>query len=77
MQKQSDNFEQEMLPSFIFSYFAPKELRPGGFAFKYIAGEFVRIFIQEDLPACNGFYPPQLRLLMYVIGGREVGQVLT
>ena len=31
---------------------------------------------QEDLPACNGFYPPQLRLLMYVIGGREVGQVM-
>jgi len=30
---------------------------------------------EEDLPACNGFYPPQLRLLMYVIGGREVGQV--
>lgn len=34
-----------------------------------------KITWQEDLPACNGFYPPQLRLLMYVIGGREVGQV--
>ena len=41
------------------------------------AGGFVWIFCaQEDLSACNGFYPPQLRLLMYVIGGREVGQVL-
>ena len=27
------------------------------------------------MPGCNGFYPPQLRLMMLVIGGREVGQV--
>ena len=45
------------------------------FVFVYIS-IFVFVYTwQEDLPACNGFYPPQLRLLMYVIGGREVGQV--
>ena len=52
--------------------FAPKSM----FYLILNAGGFFDIsFVQEDLSSCNGFYPPQLRLLMYVIGGREVGQV--
>ena len=48
------------------------------FDFFYAGGFFLlHFFVQEDLSGSNGFYPPQLRLLMYVIGGREVGQVLT